>query len=146
VCQEFGACFIIGIGGVLPDGKIHDGRSPDYDDWTTPTPNGCRGLNGDIFVWNPILEVPFELSSMGIRVDGPTMRQQLEIRGCLERLELPWHKLLIEGKLPQSIGGGIGQSRLCMLLLQKAHVGEVQVSHWPDEVVEACAKAGIPLL
>jgi aspartate--ammonia ligase len=145
-CKEHGAVFLIGIGGKLPDGTIHDGRAPDYDDWTTPTSDRTKGLNGDIFVWNPLLNIPFELSSMGIRVDAKTMRAQLEYRGCLERMELPWHKLLLEGKLPQSIGGGIGQSRLCMLLLQAAHIGEVQVSHWPQDVVDLCTQAGIRLL
>jgi len=145
-CQEHGAVFIIGIGGELPDGTIHDGRAPDYDDWTTPTSPQTRGLNGDIFVWNPLLKIPFELSSMGIRVDGQTMLKQLAIRGCMDRAELPWHKLLLEGKLPQSVGGGIGQSRLCMLLLEKAHIGEVQVSHWPQDVLDTCRDAGIPLL
>jgi len=145
-CREHGAVFLIGIGGALPDGSIHDGRAPDYDDWTTPTGDGRKGLNGDIFVWNPLLEVPFELSSMGIRVDPPTMRQQLEIRHCPERAELPWHQLLLSGTLPQTIGGGIGQSRLCMLLLQKAHIGEVQVGIWPEDVQRLCREAGIPLL
>lgn len=146
VSETHGAVFIIGIGGQLPNGEIHDGRAPDYDDWTTPTSDETRGLNGDIFVWNPLLQIPFELSSMGIRVDAETMLKQLEIRGCMDRTELPWHKMLLDGKLPQSIGGGIGQSRLCMLLLEKAHIGEVQVSHWPRHVVEACREAGIPLL
>ncbi|MDP6543793.1 MAG: aspartate--ammonia ligase [Phycisphaerae bacterium] len=147
VCQEHGAVFIIGIGGTLLDtDEIHDGRAPDYDDWTTPTSDETKGLNGDIFVWNPLLKIPFELSSMGIRVDAETMLKQLETRGCMDRTELPWHKLLLEGKLPQSIGGGIGQSRLCMLLLEKAHIGEVQVSHWPRHVVTTCREAGIPLL
>jgi aspartate--ammonia ligase len=145
-CKEHGAVFIIGIGGQLPDGTIHDGRAPDYDDWTTPTGPKTRGLNGDIFVWNPILGIPFELSSMGIRVDSPTMLTQLEIRGCMERQSLPWHQLLLTGKLPLSIGGGIGQSRLCMLLMRRAHVGEVQVGCWPQDVVDACASAGIQLL
>ena len=145
-CKAHGAAFIIGIGGELPDGTIHDGRAPDYDDWTTQTSPETRGLNGDILVWNPLLEIPFELSSMGIRVDAETMLEQLKIRGCMERAELPWHKLLLEGKLPQSVGGGIGQSRLCMLLLEKAHIGEVQVSHWPGHVIDTCRKAGIPLL
>ena len=145
-CKTHGAVFLIGIGGQLPDGKPHDGRAPDYDDWTTPTSDRTRGINGDIFVWNPLLGIPFELSSMGIRVDGETMLKQLAIRGCMARADLPWHKLLLEGKLPQSIGGGIGQSRLCMLLLEKAHIGEVQVSHWPPDVVATCAAAGIPLL
>ncbi len=145
-CREHGAVFIIGIGGTLPDGTIHDGRAPDYDDWTTPTGPETKGLNGDIFVWNSLLNIPFELSSMGIRVDGPTMLKQLEVRGCPERAELPWHKLLLSGELPQSIGGGIGESRLCMLLMRRAHVGEVQVGLWPAEVQQACQAAGIPLL
>ena len=145
-CQAHGAVFIIGIGGQLPDGTIHDGRAPDYDDWTTPTSPETRGLNGDIFVWNPLLKIPFELSSMGIRVDAETMLTQLAVRGCTDRTALPWHKLLLEGKLPQSVGGGIGQSRLCMLLLEKAHIGEVQVGHWPREVMDLCAASGIPLL
>ena len=145
-CKEHGAVFLIGIGGELADGRPHDGRAPDYDDWTTPTGPETKGLNGDIFVWNPLLGIPFELSSMGIRVDAETMLEQLEIRGCMERKGLPWHRLLLDGWLPQSMGGGIGQSRLCMLLLRKAHIGEVQVSHWPAEVVAACEAAGIPLL
>lgn len=145
-CRQHGAVFIIGIGGVLGDGKIHDGRAPDYDDWTTPTGPATKGLNGDIFVWNPVLERPFELSSMGIRVDAQTMLRQLEIRGCPERQALPWHQLLLKGHLPQSIGGGIGQSRLCMLLMQRAHIGEVQVGAWPQEVLDACSAAGVQLL
>jgi len=145
-CKQHGAVFLIGIGGELPDGTIHDGRAPDYDDWTTPTGPGTKGLNGDIFVWNPVLQVPFELSSMGIRVDAETMLKQLEVRGCTGRKDLPWHRLLLEGKLPQSVGGGIGQSRLCMLLLRRAHIGEVQVGHWPQDVIDACRAAGIPLL
>jgi len=146
VAKEYGAVFIIGIGGKMPDGTIHDGRAPDYDDWTTATGPETKGLNGDIFVWNDILQIPFELSSMGIRVDADTMLLQLEIRGCLDRKDLPWHKLLLSGELPQTIGGGIGQSRLCMLLLRKAHIGEVQVGLWPQDVIDACSAAGIPLL
>lgn len=145
-CREHGAVFFIGIGGKLPDGTIHDGRAPDYDDWTTPTGEGHCGLNGDIFVWNPVLDMPLELSSMGIRVDAPTMLKQLDIRGCPERKDLPWHRLLLEGKLPQSVGGGIGQSRLCMLLMKRAHIGEVQVGLWPQEVIDTCRAAGIQLL
>ena len=146
VCREKKAVFIIGIGGTLPDGTIHDGRAPDYDDWTTPTGSGKKGLNGDIFVWNPLLERGFELSSMGIRVDSETMVKQLEIRGLTERMEYPWHKMLLDGTLPQSVGGGIGQSRLCMLLLRKRHIGQVQVSVWPDAVVKECEDQGITLL
>jgi aspartate--ammonia ligase len=146
MCEEKKAVFFIGIGGTLPDGTIHDGRAPDYDDWTTQTAPGKKGLNGDIFVWNPVLRRGFELSSMGIRVDKDTMVRQLEIRGCTERLDYPWHKLLMDGTLPQSIGGGIGQSRLCMLLLRKRHIGQVQVSVWPDDVVKECEEQGITLL
>lgn len=143
--REHGAVFLIGIGGELADGKIHDGRSPDYDDWSTPTADGHKGLNGDIIVWNPVLESAFELSSMGIRVDKEALLLQLAIRGCEERKELLFHKSLLEDKLPLSIGGGVGQSRLCMFLLRCAHIGEVQVSIWPDEMVEACAAANIML-
>jgi len=145
-CREHGAVFLIGIGGELPDGTVHDGRAPDYDDWTTATGPATSGLNGDILLWYPLLQLPFELSSMGIRVDGPTMLRQLEIRGCPQRAELPWHRKLLSTELPQTIGGGIGQSRLCMLLLQRAHIGEVQVGLWPAEVLEACRSAGIQLL
>jgi aspartate--ammonia ligase len=145
-CREYGAVFFIGIGGALPDGTIHDGRAPDYDDWTTPTSPATAGLNGDIFVWNPVLGIPFELSSMGIRVDAATMLQQLQVRGCLDRKDLPWHRMLLAGEMPQSVGGGIGQSRLCMLLMKRAHIGEVQVGHWPREVHDACQAAGVPLL
>jgi len=145
-CREHGAVFLIGIGGALPDGTIHDGRAPDYDDWTTPTGPDTRGLNGDIFLWNPVLDIPFELSSMGIRVDAPTMLEQLEIRGCTDRKDLPWHKMLLSGELPASVGGGIGQSRLCMLLMKRAHIGEVQVGCWPQDVLDTCQAAGVQLL
>ena len=144
--KEYGAVFVIGIGGKLADGKIHDGRAPDYDDWTTPTSDTTKGLNGDIFVWNPVLEKGFEISSMGIRVDKEALLKQLEITGATSRKELIWHKMLLEDKLPLSIGGGIGQSRLCMLLLQKAHVGEVQCGVWSDDMVSACEENNIFLL
>lgn len=139
VAKEYKAVFVIGIGGELPDGTIHDGRSPDYDDWSTPTQDGYKGLNGDIIVWNPILEQAFEISSMGIRVDKTALLLQLKIRNCEERKDLLFHKSLLEDKIPLSIGGGIGQSRLCMFLLRCAHIGEVQVSIWPDEMIEQCA-------
>ena len=132
-CRKYGAVFLIGIGGILADGNIHDGRAPDYDDWSTPTVSGRHGLNGDILVWNPVLEQAFELSSMGIRVDKATMIRQLGIRGCQERIKSPWHQMIINGKLPESIGGGIGQSRLCMFMLRKSHIGEVQASVWPKQ-------------
>lgn len=143
--EKHGAIFLIGIGGELPDGKIHDGRSPDYDDWSTPTEDGYKGLNGDIIVWNPILESAFEISSMGIRVDKAALLLQLKIRNCEDRKELQFHKSLLEDKIPLSIGGGIGQSRLCMFLLRCAHIGEVQVSIWPEEMIEVCASNNIIL-
>ncbi len=143
--KKFRAIFIIGIGGVLGDGKIHDGRAPDYDDWTTPTTDGHRGLNGDILFWNPVMESAIEISSMGIRVDREVLLSQLKIRGCEERVNLEFHKSLLDGELPLSIGGGIGQSRLCMFLLRAAHIGEVQSSIWPDEMIETCRKNNIYL-
>lgn len=144
--REHGAIFIIGIGADLSDGKPHDGRAPDYDDWSTPNEEGHIGLNGDIVVWNHMLDISFEVSSMGIRVSPESLRRQLELRGCPERASLSFHKALLDGELPCSIGGGIGQSRLCMLLLQKAHIGEVQASIWPEDQIKACAEAGIELL
>ena len=146
IAKRYGAVFIIGIGGELSDGKPHDGRAPDYDDWITMNSDGYRGLNGDIILWNPILEIPFEISSMGIRVDNVALKSQLELRGCPERAELEFHKMLLNGELPLSIGGGIGESRLCMYLLQKAHVGEVQASIWPKEQIEECGRHNIMLL
>ena len=135
ICRELGAVFIVGIGGELADGAAHDGRAPDYDDWTTETSAGRRGLNGDLFVWNPVLERAFELSSMGIRVDARALRRQLAIRGLEHRLQFPWHQSLLAGQLPQTIGGGIGQSRLAMLLLRKAHIAEVQFGVWPERAL-----------
>ena len=146
ICEELGAVFLIGIGGELADGESHDGRAPDYDDWTTETGDGKRGLNGDITVWNHVLGRSFELSSMGIRVDRDALLRQLEIRDCCDRAELPWHRLLLAGELPECVGGGIGQSRICMLLLQKLHIGEVQVSAWPEAVRRECEAEGITLL
>ncbi len=144
--EQFGAIFIIGIGGLLPDGKPHDGRAPDYDDWTTETGSGHAGLNGDIILWNPVLKMAFELSSMGIRVDKKALEQQLIIRKCEERSELLFHRRLLNDELPEAIGGGIGQSRLCMFLLRKAHIGEIQSSIWPGEMVAHCKKSGIILI
>ncbi len=146
VAKKYGAVFIIGIGGELSDGKPHDGRAPDYDDWSTVNEAGYTGLNGDIIVWNHVLGIPFELSSMGIRVSPESLLKQLEIRGCTEKKDLTFHKMLLNGELPYSIGGGIGQSRLCMFLLHKAHIGEVQASIWPEEQIAECAAAGIELL
>ncbi|HNQ37119.1 MAG TPA: aspartate--ammonia ligase [Prolixibacteraceae bacterium] len=146
VARDYGAVFIIGIGGVMPNGEVHDGRAPDYDDWTTPTVDGYRGLNGDIVIWNEVLERAFEISSMGIRVDQNALLKQLKIRHLEERSQLYWHQLLLGGKLPQTIGGGIGQSRLCMFFLRKAHIGEIQSSIWPGEMVSRCRANGIHLL
>ena len=135
--REHGAVFLMGVGGALRSGKIHDGRAPDYDDWS---------LNGDILLYDPLLDISLEVSSMGIRVDPEALRRQLAIRGCEERAELPFQKALLNGELPLTIGGGIGQSRMCVYLLRKAHVGEVQASLWPEDVVEACRAANIQLL
>lgn len=135
--KEYGAVFLMGVGGALKSGKIHDGRAPDYDDWT---------LNGDILLYDRILDISLEVSSMGIRVDPEALARQLKIRGCEERAELPFQKALLNGELPQTIGGGIGQSRMCVYLLRKAHVGEVQASIWPEDVVAACREANIQLL
>ena len=145
ICKEYGAVFIIGIGAPLENGYPHDGRAPDYDDWTTPSEKGL-GLNGDIIVWYPVLEKAFEISSMGIRVDQQVLEKQLEMTGTTERKELFFHKKLFKGELPLSIGGGIGQSRLCMLFLRKAHIGEIQSSIWPDAMTEDCRKNNIFLL
>lgn len=144
--REFGAIFLIGIGSPLSDGQPHDHRAPDYDDWTTPNADGFTGLNGDLIVWDNVLNRSIELSSMGIRVDPPALSRQLQMAGCPERAALQFHSMLLDGRLPCSIGGGIGQSRLCMFLLQKAHIGEVQASIWPDEQRNLCAAAGITLL
>jgi len=146
IAKKYGAVFLIGIGGELKDGKIHDNRAPDYDDWSTPTPDGKKGLNGDIIVWNPVLERAFELSSMGIRVDKEAMLRQLKIRNAEERLKLEWHKRLLAGEFPECVGGGIGQSRLCMFFLRKAHIGEVQASIWPDDITKYCKSNNISLL
>lgn len=129
--------FLSQIGGKLRSGQPHDGRAPDYDDWS---------LNGDILFYNPLLDCAFEVSSMGIRVDPQALDSQLTLAGCDARRSLTYHRMLLEGKLPLTMGGGIGQSRLCMLLLGKAHIGEVQSSLWPDEMMQACEKSGIQLL
>lgn len=145
-CREYGAVFVVGIGGALGDGSLHDGRAPDYDDWSSEPEAGRPGLNGDILVYNRVLDVPFELSSMGVRVDAAALRRQLKLRGAEERSELMFHRRLLAGELPQSIGGGIGQSRLAMFYLRKAHIGEIQSSIWPPQMVERCSAHGIPLL
>lgn len=144
--KKYGAIFIIGIGGKLSNGESHDGRSPDYDDWTTQSADGYYGLNGDIVFWNPIIERAFEVSSMGIRVDKKALLAQLEIANEQHRKDYLFHQLLLKEQLPYTIGGGIGQSRTCMFLLQKAHIGEVQASIWPESMKEICACSGIQLL
>ena len=146
ISREHGAVFIIGIGANLKNGKPHDGRAPDYDDWSTPTQNGFKGLNGDIIIYYPVLECAYELSSMGIRVDKEALERQLEISGNNDRKKLLFHQRLLNDELPLSIGGGIGQSRLCMMYLSKAHIGEIQASIWPDDMREACLKKNIFLL
>ncbi len=137
IAKEKGAVFLMQIGGALKGGEKHDGRAPDYDDWT---------LNGDIIVYYPVLDISLELSSMGIRVDEDALTKQLEIAGCPERSELPFQKAILEQKLPYTIGGGIGQSRICMFFLHRAHIGEVQASIWPEEVMEEAKKLGVNIL
>lgn len=137
IVKEHGAVFLMGIGDKLASGKPHDGRAPDYDDWS---------LNGDIIVYYPVTDIALELSSMGIRVDETALKEQLEKAGCPERASLPFQKALLDGKLPYTIGGGIGQSRICMFFLRKAHIGEVQSSIWPDEVIAYMSEHGITLL
>jgi aspartate--ammonia ligase len=144
--KKYGAIFIIGIGAKLSDGAAHDGRAPDYDDWSSQNEEGFLGLNGDIVVWHPVLQSAFELSSMGIRVDEQAMEKQLAERGCPERATLQFHQMLLSGQLPQSIGGGIGQSRVCMFMLKKAHIGQVQVSIWPEAEVAQLEAAEVYLL
>ena len=146
IAKKHGAVFLIGIGGELADGKKHDGRAPDYDDWSTGTISGKKGLNGDILVWNNILGKAFEISSMGIRVSPEALLLQLSLAGAEERIHLDWHQQLVKGELPYTIGGGIGQSRLAMLLLQKRHIGEVQSSIWPKELVNELKQQNINLL
>ncbi|GAA4012679.1 aspartate--ammonia ligase [Hymenobacter fastidiosus] len=144
--KEFGAVFLMGIGGELTHGEAHDGRAPDYDDWSTHNEEGYQGLNGDILLWHPVLKTSFEVSSMGIRVDKAALTRQLALRGCSERRTLYFHDMLLTDQLPQSIGGGIGQSRVCMFMLRKAHIGEVQVSIWSDAVRRKLAGTGVELL
>lgn len=146
ICKAYGAVFVIGIGGRLANGEKHDGRAPDYDDWSTMTEDGHQGLNGDILIWYPVLERSFELSSMGIRVDKESLLRQLKIEHQEEREQLYFHQQLLNDRLPLSIGGGIGQSRLCMVLLHKAHIGEIQASIWPDSMREECKRLGMPLI
>ena len=137
ITKKHGTVLLMQIGCKLKNGKPHDGRAPDYDDWA---------LNGDILFYNEVLERSFEISSMGIRVDEESLARQLDERGCNDRRELPFHKMLLNGELPLTIGGGIGQSRLCMLMMGSAHIGEVQCSIWDKETIEGCKAAGIHLL
>lgn len=146
ICRKYGAVFIIGIGGELSNGEKHDGRAPDYDDWSTVAENGQKGLNGDLLVWDNVLNRSIELSSMGIRVDKKALIKQLEARGEKDRENLYFHKRLINDELPLSIGGGIGQSRLCMFYLRKAHIGEIQASIWPEEMRKEAREAGMHLI
>lgn len=145
VTEKYGAVFIIGIGAALSNGEKHDGRAPDYDDWSTETSPGYFGLNGDILLWNPILGQAFEVSSMGVRVDKTALLRQLEIGNCLQRRSLLFHDALLNDRIPLSVGGGIGQSRLCMFYLRCAHIGEVQASIWPPEQVAECKNGGVIL-
>ncbi len=137
IVKKYGAVFLMQIGDILSNGEKHDGRAPDYDDWK---------LNGDILVYYPVLDIALELSSMGIRVNAESLAEQLKKAGCEERAELPFQKALLNGELPQTIGGGIGQSRICMFFLRKAHIGEIQVSVWPDEIYDEAAAKGITIL
>ncbi len=137
ICKEHKTVFLMQIGGPLKDGKPHDGRAPDYDDWN---------LNGDLLIWYPVLERAMELSSMGIRVDQHALENQLKAAGCEERKNFIFHQMLLNGELPLTMGGGIGQSRLCMVLLEKAHIGEVQASVWPESMISVCDSHGIHLL
>lgn len=137
IAKAKGAVCIMQIGDKMENGKPHDGRAPDYDDWS---------LNADIIVYYPVLDIALELSSMGIRVDREALLSQLEKAGCPERAKLPYHQAVLNNELPYTIGGGIGQSRICMFFLRKAHIGEVQSSIWPDEILEECAKKGVKLL
>lgn len=146
ICKKYGAVFVIGIGAKLTDGQEHDLRAPDYDDWCTTNEDGFMGLNGDLLIWYPVLGRALELTSMGIRVDKEALLRQLEIQGKSDRQQLYFHRRLLEGTLPLSIGGGIGQSRLCMVLLHKAHLGETQSSIWPEDMRKQCAEAGMPLI
>lgn len=146
IARVHGAVFIIGIGSKLSNGEPHDGRAPDYDDWSSVNEDGYHGLNGDIIFWNQTLGSAFEISSMGIRVDSRSMKRQLKLCGCQEREKLMFHSMLLNDQLPLSIGGGIGQSRLCMFLLRKSHIGEVQSSIWPGDIVMGAKENGLKLL
>ncbi|MCD7972563.1 MAG: aspartate--ammonia ligase [Candidatus Azobacteroides sp.] len=145
IVEKYKAVFIIGIGSTLSNGEKHDGRAPDYDDWITINEEGYAGLNGDIMLWNPILKLAFEISSMGIRVDSEALKKQLEATDNMDRMKYEFHKNVYEEKLPLCIGGGIGQSRLCMFFLRNAHIGEVHASIWPADMIKECAENNIYL-
>jgi len=146
LAKQYGAIFMIGIGSPLADGVKHGGRAPDYDDWSTPTTEGHKGLNGDIVVWDEVRQNSLELSSMGIRVNKEALERQLKSENCEDRADLYWHKRLLNGEFPQTIGGGIGQSRLCMFLLNKAHIAEVQASAWDQKTLDEAKELNIPLM
>ena len=146
ITRRYGAVFIIGIGGRLSNGEPHDGRAADYDDWSTANEEGYFGLNGDILLWNPVLDAAFEVSSMGIRVDSEALMRQLTERGEEHKAKMMFHRMLLAGELPLTVGGGIGQSRLCMYLLRKAHIGEIQSSIWDDQMRVDCERAGMHLM
>lgn len=146
IARQYGAVFIIGIGGRLSNGEPHDGRAADYDDWSTANEEGYFGLNGDILLWNPVLDAAFEVSSMGIRVDAEALMRQLAERGEEHKAKMMFHRMLLAGELPLTVGGGIGQSRLCMYLLRKAHIGEIQSSIWDDQMRIDCERAGMHLM
>ena len=146
IARQYGAVFIIGIGGRLSNGEPHDGRAADYDDWSTANEEGYFGLNGDILLWNPVLDAAFEVSSMGIRVDAEALMRQLAERGEEHKAMMMFHRMLLAGELPLTVGGGIGQSRLCMYLLRKAHIGEIQSSIWDDQMRIDCERAGMHLM
>jgi aspartate--ammonia ligase len=147
LCKKYGAVFLMGIGGEIAPGVLrHDGRAPDYDDWCTPRADGGKGLNGDILVWNPLLNCSFELSSMGIRVNPEMLLKQLDLCKVPERAQFVWHKMLLDGTLPQTIGGGVGQSRLCQFMLRCAHIGEVQHGWYDPKEVDVLTSKNIKLL
>ncbi len=146
ICKKLGAVFVMGIGAFLANGKAHDGRAFDYDDWISETETGQQGLNGDILCWNPVLERSFELSSMGIRVNADSLKRQMALKGNQQQALSSYHQDILQDRLPDTIGGGIGQSRLCMLLLQKQHIGQVQAGLWPPQMIAELAANGIDLL
>ncbi len=146
LAEKHGCIFLIGIGNLLADGISHGGRAPDYDDWSTQTVDDKHGLNGDLIVWDAVRGDSLELSSMGIRVNPETLERQLTLKGCEQRKNLYWHKRLLAGEFPQTIGGGIGQSRICMFFLNKAHIGEVQASVWPEETIREAQEHGVRLM